>query len=128
MNIRYAVQVHTSEQPRSVFDGDVLVIVGIFQIAVDTEVKLVILAGKVVVAPELTVAIVESVELMKVLACGRCAGRGFGDYGNEIIAELKREGKTILIASHDPLVFEAAAVDCVITLRDGTIVQAKEVS
>lgn len=38
-----------------------------------------------------------------------------------IIARLKAEGKTAIIASHDPLVYEAAGVDRVITLRDGRI-------
>ncbi|MEN6623919.1 MAG: ATP-binding cassette domain-containing protein, partial [Smithella sp.] len=39
----------------------------------------------------------------------------------EIISELKKRGKTIIIASHDPLVFEASVVDRVITIRDGII-------
>ncbi|NTV14992.1 MAG: ABC transporter ATP-binding protein [Desulfobulbaceae bacterium] len=38
-----------------------------------------------------------------------------------IIARLKAEGKTAIIASHDPLVYEAAGVDRVITIRDGKI-------
>lgn len=38
-----------------------------------------------------------------------------------IIARLKNQGKTAIIASHDPLVFEAQAVDRVVTLRDGLI-------
>jgi putative ABC transport system ATP-binding protein len=50
--------------------------------------------------------------------------RGFMD----IIADLKAEGKTILIASHDPLVFESPIVDCVVTMRDGHIVQREEIS
>jgi len=37
------------------------------------------------------------------------------------IARLKAEGKTAIIASHDPLVYEAAVVDRVITMRDGRI-------
>jgi putative ABC transport system ATP-binding protein len=38
-----------------------------------------------------------------------------------IIATLKAEGKTAIIASHDPLVYEAAEVDRVVTMRDGKI-------
>lgn len=40
----------------------------------------------------------------------------------EIISELKKEGKTVLIASHDPLVHESPFVDRVVALRDGLIV------
>jgi putative ABC transport system ATP-binding protein len=39
----------------------------------------------------------------------------------EIIRQFKKEGKTILIASHDPLVYESEVVDKVIDLRDGRI-------
>ncbi len=39
----------------------------------------------------------------------------------DIIAHLKGQGKTIIIASHDPLVFEAPVVDRVIAVRDGMI-------
>lgn len=39
----------------------------------------------------------------------------------EIIARLKDRGKTAIIASHDPLVFEAPMVDRVIAVRDGRI-------
>ena len=35
---------------------------------------------------------------------------------------LKAEGKTILIASHDPLVYESAMVDRVVEMRDGRII------
>jgi putative ABC transport system ATP-binding protein len=34
---------------------------------------------------------------------------------------LKNEGKTVLIASHDPLVYESAPVDRIVDLRDGRI-------
>jgi putative ABC transport system ATP-binding protein len=37
------------------------------------------------------------------------------------ISELKKEGKTIIIASHDPLVYEADVVDRVVGIRDGRI-------
>jgi len=40
----------------------------------------------------------------------------------DLIAEMKAEQKTILMASHDPLIFEADVVDRVIELRDGRIV------
>ncbi|MCK9392850.1 MAG: ABC transporter ATP-binding protein [Syntrophales bacterium] len=39
----------------------------------------------------------------------------------EIVARLKEQGKTVIIASHDPLVFAASAVDRVIGVRDGMI-------
>lgn len=38
-----------------------------------------------------------------------------------IMADLKDRGKTAIIASHDPLVFEAPMVDRVIAVRDGRI-------
>jgi putative ABC transport system ATP-binding protein len=39
----------------------------------------------------------------------------------EIIEKFKAEGKTVIITSHDPLVYEAAIVDRVVNLRDGRI-------
>jgi len=39
-----------------------------------------------------------------------------------IINELSNEGKTVLIASHDPLVFEAGIIDDVVEMRDGQII------
>jgi putative ABC transport system ATP-binding protein len=45
-----------------------------------------------------------------------------------IMAELKKEGKTILIASHDPLLFEAPVVDRIITLRDGVVIDRENAS
>ena len=38
-----------------------------------------------------------------------------------LLGELAAQGRTVLISSHDPLVFEAARVDRVIELRDGRI-------
>jgi len=38
-----------------------------------------------------------------------------------IIGQLKEQGKTTIIASHDPIVFEASAVDRVVPIRDGMI-------
>ncbi len=39
----------------------------------------------------------------------------------EILGQMKNRGKTVLIASHDPLVYEAEIVDRVISMRDGVI-------
>ena len=41
----------------------------------------------------------------------------------EIMKRLKAEGKTILIASHDPIVHEAEAVDRMVGMRDGKIIK-----
>lgn len=38
-----------------------------------------------------------------------------------ILADLRRRGRTLVIASHDPLVFEAGLVERVIDLRDGRV-------
>jgi putative ABC transport system ATP-binding protein len=43
-----------------------------------------------------------------------------------IIADLKEAGKTIFIASHDPLVFESSMVDRVVRLRDGKLQQENQ--
>ena len=40
----------------------------------------------------------------------------------EIVQEFKAEGKTIIIASHDPIVHEAPVVDRVVDMRDGKII------
>ena len=40
----------------------------------------------------------------------------------EMMRQCQAEGKTILMASHDPLVYDAAMVDRVVNLRDGRIV------
>jgi len=37
----------------------------------------------------------------------------------DIVADLKRQGKTLIITSHDPLVYESPQVDRVVSLRDG---------
>lgn len=39
----------------------------------------------------------------------------------EIIEKFKAEGKTVIITSHDPLVYESSMVDRVVNLRDGQI-------
>jgi putative ABC transport system ATP-binding protein len=40
----------------------------------------------------------------------------------EIMAVLKQEGRTVLIASHDPLIYASEVVERVVELRDGKIV------
>ncbi|MHC1697072.1 MAG: ABC transporter ATP-binding protein [Geobacteraceae bacterium] len=40
----------------------------------------------------------------------------------EIMQDLKRQGKTILISSHDPIVFDSHLVDTVLEMRDGRLV------
>lgn len=39
----------------------------------------------------------------------------------QIMEQLKRDGKTVLITSHDPLVFQSPIVDRVVNLRDGRV-------
>jgi putative ABC transport system ATP-binding protein len=39
----------------------------------------------------------------------------------EVIARLKEDRKTVLIASHDPLVYESPVIDRVIKVRDGRV-------
>ncbi len=39
----------------------------------------------------------------------------------EIVERFKEEGKTVIITSHDPLVYESSIVDHVVNLRDGKI-------
>ena len=40
----------------------------------------------------------------------------------EIMRQLKKEGKTIIIASHDPIVYDSDIIDRVVEMRDGMIV------
>lgn len=40
----------------------------------------------------------------------------------DIVARIRAAGKTVLIASHDPLVFNSGRIDRVINLRDGMLV------
>lgn len=40
----------------------------------------------------------------------------------EIMQDLKGQGKTILISSHDPIVYESNLVDAVLEMRDGRLV------
>lgn len=39
----------------------------------------------------------------------------------DILGKLKEDGKTLILASHDPLVYESGVVDRVVNLRDGRI-------
>ena len=39
----------------------------------------------------------------------------------DIIARLKTAQKTVIIASHDPLVYDSAVVDRIVTMRDGKL-------
>lgn len=41
----------------------------------------------------------------------------------DLMDELRQSGKTILITSHDPLVFDSAVVDRVIEMRDGLLLE-----
>jgi putative ABC transport system ATP-binding protein len=41
----------------------------------------------------------------------------------KIIGKLKDEGKTVLIASHDPIVYEADMIDRVVNMRDGLLIE-----
>jgi putative ABC transport system ATP-binding protein len=43
----------------------------------------------------------------------------------EILARLKGAGKTVVVASHDPLVYESPVVDRIVTMRDGRIAGAE---
>jgi putative ABC transport system ATP-binding protein len=42
----------------------------------------------------------------------------------DIMRDFKAQGKTILIASHDPIVHESTIVDRVVQMRDGRIIEA----
>ncbi len=42
----------------------------------------------------------------------------------EIMRRLKDQGKTLLIASHDPIVYESDVIDRIIDMRDGKIVSS----
>jgi putative ABC transport system ATP-binding protein len=42
----------------------------------------------------------------------------------EIMRQLKKDGKTIIIASHDPIVYESGVIDRVVEMRDGRVVES----
>lgn len=46
----------------------------------------------------------------------------------DIVATLKRRGKTVLMTSHDPRIWQAACVDTVVTLMDGRIANGEAVA
>jgi putative ABC transport system ATP-binding protein len=39
----------------------------------------------------------------------------------EIMRRLKEQGKTLLIASHDPIVYESDVIDRIVDMRDGMV-------
>lgn len=43
----------------------------------------------------------------------------------EIVGRLKSEGRTVLIASHDPIVFDAPQIDTLVEMRDGAVVGSR---
>jgi len=42
----------------------------------------------------------------------------------DIMQSFKTRGKTVIIASHDPIVYESAAVDRIVEMRDGRLIAA----
>jgi putative ABC transport system ATP-binding protein len=44
----------------------------------------------------------------------------------EILRALRREGRTLVVASHDPLVYESDVIDRVVTMRDGLVVDGTD--
>lgn len=40
----------------------------------------------------------------------------------KLIGQFKTEGRSILMASHDPVVYESAAVDRIVSMRDGRVI------
>jgi putative ABC transport system ATP-binding protein len=45
-----------------------------------------------------------------------------------ILADLRAQGRTLIVSSHDPLVFEAGLVERVIDLRDGRVTGSPDVA
>jgi len=43
----------------------------------------------------------------------------------EIMQKLKGEGRTVIIASHDPIVYTSGFVDTVVEMRDGSVVDVR---
>lgn len=43
----------------------------------------------------------------------------------EIVGRLKGEGKSVLIASHDPIVFDSPLIDALVEMRDGAVVTSR---
>ena len=44
----------------------------------------------------------------------------------EILRVLRREGRTLVVASHDPLVYESDVIDRVVAMRDGRVVDGAD--
>ncbi len=42
-----------------------------------------------------------------------------------IVGRLKGEGKSVLIASHDPIVFDSPLIDRIVEMRDGSVVNSR---
>jgi putative ABC transport system ATP-binding protein len=42
-----------------------------------------------------------------------------------IVGRLKEEGKSVLIASHDPIVFDSPLVDSLVEMRDGMVIDSR---
>ena len=42
-----------------------------------------------------------------------------------IVGRLQEEGKSVLIASHDPIVFESPLIDALVEMRDGAVVASR---
>lgn len=43
----------------------------------------------------------------------------------EIVGRLKGEGKSVLIASHDPIVFDSPLIDSLVEMRDGAVIDCR---
>ena len=43
----------------------------------------------------------------------------------EIVADLRRRGKTVVVASHDPIVHDSPVVDRAVLMRDGRVVDGE---
>lgn len=46
----------------------------------------------------------------------------------DIIHRLKAEGRTVIIASHDPIVYASGYIDTIVEMRDGAVVDIGEIS
>ncbi len=44
-----------------------------------------------------------------------------------IVGRLKSEGKSVLIASHDPLVFDSPLIDSLVEMRDGEVISSRSI-
>lgn len=46
----------------------------------------------------------------------------------DIIQRLKTEGRTVIMASHDPVVYASGYIDTIMEMRDGAVVDIREIS